>query len=106
MTREALPAGAFTWGSIERRYDADPSVHWQRCEADGLGWPQEVFTQLFHEDAHYANFATIVRAVDWGRVRWELEDLSGIALRQVCVDRRYKHALDEARPSDPVWHHR
>jgi len=38
-----------------------------------------------------------VRAVDWGRVRWELEELSGIALRHVRVDRGYQHALDEAR---------
>jgi hypothetical protein len=43
------------------------------------------------------NFAAIVRAVDWGRVRWELEELSGIALRHVRVDRGYQHALDEAR---------
>lgn len=97
MTREALPAGAFTWGSIQRRYDDDPYVHWRRCEAEGLGCPQEVSTQLFHEDAHNADFAASVRAVDWGRVRWELEELSGIALRQVCVDRRYQQALDDAR---------
>jgi hypothetical protein len=38
-----------------------------------------------------------VRAVDWGQVRWELEELSGIALRHVRVDRGYQHALDEAR---------
>lgn len=49
------------------------------------------------EEAHNADFAALVRTVDWGRVRWELEELSGIALRQVRVDRGYQHALDEAR---------
>ena len=32
-----------------------------------------------------------------GQVRWELEEFSGIALRQIRVDRGYQHALDEAR---------
>jgi hypothetical protein len=38
-----------------------------------------------------------LRAVDWGRVRWELEEFSDIALRHVPVDRGYQYALDEAR---------
>src|SRR5450631_2163288 len=96
MSREALQVGAFTWGRIQRLYDTDPDVHWQRCEAEGLGCPQDVFTQLFHEDAHNPDFSALVRAVDWGHVRWELEALSGIALRQVSVDRGFQHALDEA----------
>lgn len=97
MTRDTLDVGAFTWGRIQRLYDADPLVHWQRCEAQGLGCPLEVFTQIFTEEANSADFAAIVRMVDWGRVRWELEEFSGIALRQVRVDRGYQHALDEAR---------
>jgi hypothetical protein len=97
MTREALEVGAFTWGRMQRLYDADPATHWQRCESEGLECPQDVFTQLFHEDANNADFAAIVRAVDWGRVRWDLEEFSGVALRQVRVDRGYEHALDEAR---------
>jgi hypothetical protein len=39
----------------------------------------------------------IVRSIDWGRVRWELQEISGMALRHVRVDREYQHALDEAR---------
>lgn len=97
MPREALEVGAFTWGRIQRLYDADPAVHWQRCEAEGLECPQDVFTQLFHEEANNPDFAAIVRAVDWGRVRWELTEFSGVALRQVRVDRAYEHAVDEAR---------
>lgn len=38
-----------------------------------------------------------MRSVDWGQVFWELEELSGITLRQVRVDRGYQQALDEAR---------
>jgi hypothetical protein len=87
----------FAWARIQRLYDADPAVHWQRCESDGLECPQEVFTQLFHEDANNADFAAIVRAVDWGRVQWELQEFSGIAFRHVRVDRGYQYALDEAR---------
>jgi hypothetical protein len=30
-------------------------------------------------------------------VRWELQEISGMALRHVRVDREYQHALDEAR---------
>jgi hypothetical protein len=97
MSREAIEVGAFTWGRIQRLYDVDAVVHWQRCAAEGLECPQEVFTQLFHEDANNADFAAIVRAVDWGRVGWRLEEFSGITLRQVRVDRGYQYALDEAR---------
>jgi hypothetical protein len=107
-----LDVAAFTWGRVERLYDADAEVHWQRCASEGLECPLDVFAQLFHaEEAHpmpaesadvrpggprLLNLA-IVRAVDWGRVRWELEEFSGVALRQVRVDRGYQYALDEAR---------
>jgi hypothetical protein len=97
MSREAIDVGAFSWSRIQRLYDADPVQHWQRCDSEGLQCPQEVFRQLFHEEADDAGFAAIVRAVDWGRVGWELEELAGIALRQVRVDRAYQYALDEAR---------
>src|ERR1700691_5852393 len=97
MSHGAIEVGAFTWSRIQRLYDADAGIHWQRCESEGLECPQEVFTQLFHEEANNPDFAAIVRAVDWGRVRWELEEMSGIALRHVRVGRGYQHELDEAR---------
>jgi hypothetical protein len=97
MNRETIEVGAFTWTRIQRLYDANPGVHWQHCESAGLACSQEVFTQLFHEEANNADFSIIVRAVDWGRVRWELEEFSGVALRQVRVERGYQYALDEAR---------
>jgi hypothetical protein len=83
------------------RDPADPIIHWQRCASDGLECPQEAFTQVFHEEANNPDFAAIVRAVDWGRVRWELAEYSGIALRQVRVDRGYQHALDRAAIGPP-----
>jgi len=97
MSREAIEVGAFTWSRIQRLYDPDAVTHWQRCESEGLQCPQEAFTQLFHEEANNPDFAVIARSVDWGRVTWELQEFSGIALRHVCVDRGYQRALDEAR---------
>jgi hypothetical protein len=111
MNRNAIQVGAFSWARIRRLYDADAVVHWQRCETEGLQCPQEVFTQLFHaEDANAEakspdempsgpNLLSLdsVRGIDWGRVSWELQEFSGIALRHMRVDREYQHALDEAR---------
>jgi hypothetical protein len=97
MIRKSIEVGAFTWAKIRRLYDADAVVHWQRCESEGLQCPQEVFTQLFFEEANNEDFSVIVRSIDWGRVSWELQELSGVALRHMRVDRGYQHALDEAR---------
>jgi hypothetical protein len=109
MSRETIEVGAFTWSRVQRLYDADPAVHWRRCAAAGLECPQEVFAQLFHaEEMHSMPTESAdvrpgvsrllnlwsVRAVDWGR--WQLEELSGIAVRQVRVDRGYQYAVDEA----------
>jgi hypothetical protein len=97
MNRSAIEVGAFSWARIQRLYDADAIVHWQSCEAEGLQCPQEVFAQLFHEEANSEDFAVLVRSIDWGRVHWELQEFSGVALRHVRVDRAFQHALDEAR---------
>jgi hypothetical protein len=94
MNRDAIEVGAFSWARIQRLYDADAVVHWERCEAEGLQCPQEVFTQLFHPE-HVGVTAAVtaerssgplvsdlkaVMAVDWGRVSWELAEFSGVAL--------------------------
>jgi hypothetical protein len=107
MNRSAIEVGAFSWARIQRLYDADAIVHWQRCEAEGLPCPQEVFTQLFHAEqvpegtaaSGGPNLLSLdsVRGVDWGRVTWERQEFSGVALRHMRVDREYQHALDEAR---------
>jgi hypothetical protein len=36
-----------------------------------------------------------VRGIDWGHVRWELQEISAMALRHVGVNREYQHALDK-----------
>jgi hypothetical protein len=107
MNRSAIEVGAFSWARIQRLYDADAVVHWQRCEAEGLQCPQEVFTQLFHTEpvpqgaeasgGPMLSDLRSVTSIDWGRVSWELQEFSGIALRHMRVDREYQHALDEAR---------
>jgi hypothetical protein len=111
MSRNAIEVGAFSWARIQRLYEADAVVHWQRCEAEGLQCPQEVFTQLFHpehlgvtpvESAERSGGPLVsdlkaLMAVDWGRTSWELREFSGVALRHMRVDREYQHALDEAR---------
>jgi hypothetical protein len=65
VSREAIEVGAFTWSRIQRLYDGDAVTHWQRCESKGLQCPQEVFTQLFHEQANSDDFAVIVRSIDY-----------------------------------------
>lgn len=97
MSSGPIEVGAFTWARIQRLHDADPAVHWQRCSAQGLECPLEVFAQVFAEEANNHDFETMVRAVDWGRVSWELQEFSGVALRQVRVDRGFQYAVDEAR---------
>jgi hypothetical protein len=47
VNREKIEVGAFSKARIQRLYNADAVVHWQRCEAEGLQCPQEVFAQLF-----------------------------------------------------------
>ena len=64
MLRETIEVGAFTWSRIQRLYEADATAHWQHCESEGLQCPQEVFTQLFHEQANNEDFAVIVRSVE------------------------------------------
>jgi hypothetical protein len=113
MNRNPIEVGAFSWARIQHLYDVDAVLHWQRCESEGLQCPQEVFTQLFHETEEMRLTPTesadvrpggprlrdlkAVTAVDWGRVRWELTEMSGVALRHMRVDREYQLALDEAR---------
>lgn len=74
------------------------TIHRQgrRCEAEGLRCPQEVSAQLFHEKANDEVFAVIVHSVDWGRVSWESREMSGVALRDVSVEREYHQSFDEA----------
>jgi len=69
MSREAIEVGAFTWSRVQRLYELDATTHWQRCESEGLQCPQEVFTQLFHEQSNNEDFAVIVRSIDYSALR-------------------------------------
>jgi hypothetical protein len=63
----------------------------------GLVCPPEVFVQLFHERAGDIEFGPLVRGIDWQGVTWDEAKLTGVALREVHVDRRFERAVDEAR---------
>ena len=55
-----------------------------------------MFTALFHDRHDDPNLEWLLRGIDFGQVTWEQEDRSGVALRQVSVDRRFQQAVDEA----------
>lgn len=97
MSRAAIEVGAFAWGRVQRLFDSDLVAHWSRCCAQGLVCPLDVFSQLFRDGPDHEDFTALLRAVDWGRVRWELSEFSGVNLRRVSVDRSFQHAVDEAR---------
>jgi hypothetical protein len=86
-----------TWSTIRKLYAPELGLHWQRASDAGLQCPLDVFEQLFFDHHNDADFAVIVRLIDWQPVQWEEVDLSGVALRRVSVPRPYRHAVDEAR---------
>jgi hypothetical protein len=89
--------GRISWGRIQSLYDADADLHRLRCEAEGLRCPLEVFSQLFREEDNNEDFLVTVRTIDWGGVRWEQRELSGVALRRVRVPESRAESSGEAR---------
>ena len=86
-----------SWGRIQSLVDPDAPTHWDRCHAQGFAYPVDVFDQLFHDHHHDLDFGHMVRLGDWGTVRWEEDELSGVALRQIGASRDYQNAVDETR---------
>jgi hypothetical protein len=86
-----------TWSKIQNLHAPDLANHWQHAEATGLGCPLDAFEQLFFDNHDDADFADVVRLIDWQSVQWEDVDLSGVALRRVSVTRPYRYAVDKAR---------
>lgn len=80
---------------IEALRVEDAFGHWQAAERLGLDCPLDVFGQLFHE--HDVVIAGAASGIDWLRVGWSEERLSGAELRGVTVDRFFQRAVDEAR---------
>ncbi|HXN10593.1 MAG TPA: hypothetical protein VN859_05070, partial [Steroidobacteraceae bacterium] len=86
-----------TWRQIQELYAPDVVMFWERAAAVGLECPLDVFEQLFFDHHDDADFAGVVRIIDWQAVHWEEADFSGVALRRVSIPRPYRHAVDEAR---------
>ena len=96
-SRSSVQDGNLSWRRIQSLYDADASTHWGRCRAQGFDCPLDVFEQLFHDHHVDEDFGHRVRFVDWGTVRWDEAELSGVALRRVAAPSDYQYAVDEAR---------
>lgn len=100
LSRGARPGDTvvsmLTWTSLQLSFMEDPALHWGQCQARGLVCPVEVFTQLFHDHVGAADVPAVTAAVDWAQIRWSEQAVSGAELRQVYIDRRFEHGVDEA----------
>jgi hypothetical protein len=85
-----------TWTRIQSLYEPIPDRHARAAQLAGLSCPSAVFAALFHGRHNDPDLEPLVRGVDFSQVTWEQEDRSGVALRQVCVDRAFQEAVDEA----------
>jgi hypothetical protein len=85
------------WSDVQARYVSNAEAHWRACEAAGLACPFDVFEQLFHDHHEDSDFARDLTRVDWSRVAWDDQLLSGVRMRQVGVPRGYQYAVDEAQ---------
>ena len=85
------------WTRIQALYHADLDRHYGAGVDAGFDCPPDVFEQLFHDHHVDQDFGHLLRFVDWSAVRWEEDELSGVALRQVAAPRDYQFAVDEAR---------
>ncbi len=85
-----------TWTRIQSLYEPDSHRHARAAQLAGISCPPEVFTDLFHDRHDDPDLAWLLRGADFALVKWTLEERSGIALRQVFVDRPFLAAVDEA----------
>jgi hypothetical protein len=88
---------ALTWNAVQAVYSPDPVEFLAEAEGLGLQWPLVVFEQLFIDHHDDAEFADLVKFIDWSAIEWNEKRLSGIALRRVGVPRVYQLAVDESR---------
>jgi hypothetical protein len=86
-----------TWRTLQDTYSPEPLEWLARAQGLGLQWPLDVFEQLFIDHRDDAEFAELVRPVDWSTIEWSEKGLSGVALRHVGVPSFYQLAVDEAR---------
>jgi hypothetical protein len=85
-----------TWNRIQSLYEPIPGRHARAAQFAGLACPAAVFTALFHDRHADPDLESLLRGIDFSQVSWEQEDRSGVALRQICVDRASQEAVDEA----------
>lgn len=55
-----------------------------------------MFTALFHDRHDDPDLEWFLRGIDFSEGPWAQKDRSGVALRQVSVDRAFQEAVDEA----------
>jgi hypothetical protein len=85
-----------TWNRIESLYESIPERHARAAQLVGLSCPAVVFTALFHDRHDDADLERLLRGIDFSQITWKQEDRSGVALRQICVERGFQEAVDEA----------
>jgi hypothetical protein len=85
-----------TWNRIRSLYEPTAESHARAAHLAGLPCPLPVFAALFHNHHDDLEFERILRGADLGEVEWVQEERSGVALRQVFVDRALQPAIDEA----------
>src|ERR1700727_1220053 len=85
-----------TWNRIQSLYEPIVERHARVAQLAGLSCPPTVFTALFHGRHDDSDLEWLLRGIDFSQVTWEQEDRSGVALRQVSVDRAFQEAVDEA----------
>lgn len=85
-----------TWNRIHSLYDPVSDRHASAAQLAGLACPRQVFTALFHDRYNDPDLEWLLRGIDFSQITWEQEERSGVALRQVCVERAFQEAADEA----------
>jgi hypothetical protein len=85
-----------TWTRIKSLYEPIPDRHARAAQLAGLSCPAPVFIALFHDRHDDPDLECMLRDIDFSQVAWVKEDRSGVALRQVSVDRAFQEAVDEA----------
>jgi hypothetical protein len=85
-----------SWNRIQLLYEPTAERHAKAAQLAGLACPPAVFAALFHDRHEDQDLERLLRAIDFSEVEWIQEERSGVALREVFVDRALQPAVDEA----------
>jgi hypothetical protein len=86
-----------SWNALQKVYSPDPVEYLALAQGLGLQWPLDIFEQLFIDHHDDAEFAELVKFIDWTAIEWSETRFSGAALLRVGVPSFYQLAVDEAR---------